>query len=81
MIIYVCDKCKARSDKQGNGRCKPSGWRELTFNTGFGRPKLDYILCPKCQGELKLPKNEKMMDFGEQLLEIISAIAEGVVQP
>ena len=81
MIIYVCDKCKAQSDKQGNGRYKPKGWRELTFHTGYRRPTLEYILCPKCQEELKLPEDKEMMGFGDQLIEIISEIAQEAVQP
>ncbi len=81
MIIYVCDKCKAQSDKQGNGRYNPKGWRNLTFKTGYNYAALEYILCPKCQEELHLPENKAMGDIGDQLMEIISEIAQNAVQP
>ncbi len=82
MIIYRCDKCKSLTDPKPNGAGSPSEWRTLlVFNGGYGSRRLEYILCPDCQELLKLPKNDKMADFGEQLLELISETAQEAVNP
>ena len=80
MIIFVCDKCKTQADAKQTGTGPPSDWQELRFTAGYRHNHLHYLLCPKCQEDLKLPKDNNFADLGEQLLEIIAEIAHDSVE-
>ena len=79
MIIYVCDKCKTQTDATRTGIAHPSDWQKLTFTLGYRSNFVHYLLCSKCQEDLKLPKGIDFSGLGEQLLEIITEIVHDSV--
>lgn len=81
MIIFVCDKCKKKSEpSKAQYNSTPKDWRQITFHVNYSSGNMTYLICPKCQDKLGIPKGVKVSEtIGDKLLDIITDIAMDAV--
>ncbi len=82
MIIFVCNKCKKKTEpSRAQYNATPKDWRQITFHVNYSVGNMTYLLCPECQDKLGIPKDVTIQEtIGDQLLNIIAEIAADAVQ-
>jgi uncharacterized protein YbaR (Trm112 family) len=82
-VTYICDRCK-KEDTQEKEKyySSPTKWREVKVSLGRYN-ETEILLCPDCQKELGLLKEEKTEEFKEAKSvadKIVECIAEIVAE-
>ena len=81
MIVYICDKCGKNSEQKNSGSYLsiPKNWRELSFSVKYQTNHI-LFLCPECCETLKIPSDVERQTIADNLVEILTEIAQEAIQ-